>query len=144
MIPASGGSAGEGIGCPCPYSWASLVAQLALRCGRPRFDPLVGKICWRQERLLTPVFWPGELHTLYSPWGRKELDTTERFSLLQDDFREEKEELNEKYRSIHSRKRNVINSSGKFYRTYLFHLCISDSQYTSFIWVYLIVPFDAA
>ena len=26
----------------------------------------------------TPVFWPGELHGLmYSPWGHKELDTTE-------------------------------------------------------------------
>ena len=25
----------------------------------------------------TPVFWPGEFHGLYSPWGRKELDTTE-------------------------------------------------------------------
>ena len=29
----------------------------------------------------TPVFWPGEFHGLYSPWGRKELDTTERLSL---------------------------------------------------------------
>ena len=29
----------------------------------------------------TPVFWPGEFHELYSPWGRKELDTTERLSL---------------------------------------------------------------
>ena len=25
--------------------------------------------------------WPGELHGLYSPWGHKELDTTERLSL---------------------------------------------------------------
>ena len=36
---------------------------------------------WRKERLPTPVFWPGEFHGLYSSWGRKELDTTERFSL---------------------------------------------------------------
>ena len=28
-----------------------------------------------------PIFWPGEFHGLYSPWGRKELDTTERLSL---------------------------------------------------------------
>ena len=34
------------------------------------------------ERLPTPVFWPGEFHGLYSPWGPKELDTTERLSLL--------------------------------------------------------------
>ena len=31
---------------------------------------------------LTPVFWPGEFHGLYSPWGHKELDTTERLSLF--------------------------------------------------------------
>ena len=40
-----------------------------------------GKIPWRRERLPTPVFWPGVFHGLYSPWGRKELDTTERLSL---------------------------------------------------------------
>ena len=38
---------------------------------------LVGKIPWRMEQLPTPVFWPGEFHWLYSPWGHKELDTTE-------------------------------------------------------------------
>jgi len=44
-------------------------------------QPLVGKIPWRRERLPTPVFWPGEFHGLYSPWGCKELDTTEQLSL---------------------------------------------------------------
>ena len=34
-------------------------------------------IYWRRERLPTPVLWPGEFHRLYSPWGRKESDTTE-------------------------------------------------------------------
>ena len=29
----------------------------------------------------TPIFWPGEFHGLYSPWGRKQLDTTERLAL---------------------------------------------------------------
>ena len=29
-----------------------------------------------------PVFWPGEFHALYSPWGRKQLETAERFSLI--------------------------------------------------------------
>ena len=38
---------------------------------------------WRRERLPTPVFWPGEFHGLYSPWGRKESDTTEQLSLSQ-------------------------------------------------------------
>ena len=31
--------------------------------------------------LPTPVFWPGEFHGLYGPWGRRESDTTERLSL---------------------------------------------------------------
>ena len=60
--------------------WASLVAQLVkncLQCGKPGFDPWVGKIPWRRERLPTPVFWPGEFHGLYSPRGHKESDTTE-------------------------------------------------------------------
>ena len=30
--------------------------------------------------LPTPVFWPGEFHGLYSLWGHKESDTTERLS----------------------------------------------------------------
>ena len=47
----------------------------------PGIDPWVGKIPWRRERLPTPVFWPGEFHGLYSPWGHKELDTTEWLSL---------------------------------------------------------------
>ena len=34
---------------------------------RPGFDPGVGKIPWRRERLPTPVFWPGELHGLCRP-----------------------------------------------------------------------------
>ena len=34
-----------------------------------------------RERLPTPVFWPGEFQGLYSPWGRKEWDTTEQLSL---------------------------------------------------------------
>ena len=33
---------------------------------------------WRKEKLPIPVFWPREFHGLYSAWGRKESDTTER------------------------------------------------------------------
>ena len=36
------------------------------------FDPWVGTIPWRRERLPTPVFWPGEFHGLYSSRGCKE------------------------------------------------------------------------
>ena len=60
---------------------AQLVKRIHLQCRRPGFDPWVRKIPWRRERLPTPVFWPGELQGLYSPWGRKELDTTEWLSL---------------------------------------------------------------
>ena len=84
MIPRLRRSTGEGIGYPLQYCWVSLVAQLVKNLpamGRLGFDPWVGKIPWRMERLPTPVFWPGEFHGLYSPWGRKELDTYEQLSL---------------------------------------------------------------
>ena len=32
---------------------------------------------WSTAMLFYSGFWPGEFHGLYSPWGRKELDTTE-------------------------------------------------------------------
>ena len=60
--------------------WASLVAQLVKNppaMPETGFYPWVGKIPWRKERLPPPVFWPGEFHGLYSPWGRKKLDMTE-------------------------------------------------------------------
>ena len=46
------------------------------------FDPWAGKFLWRREWQSTPVFLPGEFHGQrslagYSPWGRKELDTTQ-------------------------------------------------------------------
>ena len=64
----------------------SLVAQrlsVCLECRRPGFDPWVGKIPWRRKWQPTPVLLPGESHggrslVSYSPWGRKESDTTER------------------------------------------------------------------
>ena len=65
---------------------ASLVAQLVKNLPamwETWVQSLVGKILWRRERLPTPVSWPGEFHGPYSPWGRKESDTTKRliFSL---------------------------------------------------------------
>ena len=57
----------------------NIVAQLVKNLpgkerGRPRFDPSVGEIPWRRERLLTPVLWPGEFRGLYSSWGLKGYD----------------------------------------------------------------------
>ena len=82
--PGSGRSTGEGIGYPLLILglllWLSR-KRIHLQYGRPGFDPWVGKIPWRCERLSTPVFWPGEFHGLYNPWGRRESDTTGRISL---------------------------------------------------------------
>ena len=58
-----------------------MVKKSACSVGRPGFDPWVGKNPWRREWLSTQVSWPGEFHGLYSPWGHKESDMTERLSL---------------------------------------------------------------
>ena len=47
----------------------SVVNRIHLQCKRPGFDPSVGKIPWRRERLATPVFWPREFHGLYIVHG---------------------------------------------------------------------------
>ena len=44
--------------------------------------PRLGRFPWRREWLPSPVFLPGEFHGQrslvgYSPWGRKESDTTD-------------------------------------------------------------------
>ena len=46
----------RGWGLPLWLSWQNI----HLQCGRPGFNPWVGKIPWRGKRLPTPVFWPGE------------------------------------------------------------------------------------
>ena len=47
-----------------PAIWETWVRSLGWK------DPL-------EKGMVTAVFWPGEFHGLYSPWGCKELDTTE-------------------------------------------------------------------
>ena len=47
-----------------------------------RFNPWARKILWRRKWQPTPVFLPGESHGQrslvgYSPWGRKESETSE-------------------------------------------------------------------
>ena len=72
------------LGYPLQYSWASLVLQLVKNPPAMWFNPWVGKILWRWERLPTAAIWTEEFHGLYSPWGHKEWDMTEQlsFSLL--------------------------------------------------------------
>ena len=48
-----------------PAMWETWVRSLGGE------DPL------EKGKATTPVFWPREFHGLYSPWGRKESDTTE-------------------------------------------------------------------
>ena len=43
--------------------------------------PGLGRSPGEGESLPTPVYCPAEFHGLYSPWGHKELDTTEGLSL---------------------------------------------------------------
>ena len=66
---------------------ARLVKNLPAQCKRYGFHPWVGKIPWRRKWQPTPVFLSGESHghrslVDYSPWGHKELDTTEQLSFL--------------------------------------------------------------
>ena len=57
--------------------------RICQQCGRFGYDPWIGMILWRREWQPTPIFLPGESHGQrsslvgYSPWGRKESDTTE-------------------------------------------------------------------
>ena len=53
----------------------------------PGFDPWVRKMPWRRKCQSTPILLPGKFHGQrslvgYSPWGCKELDTTERLHFL--------------------------------------------------------------
>ena len=64
------------------YIGSSLVAQLVKNLPA-MWETWVPSLGWEDllesKWLSTPVFWPGELHGLYSPWGRKEPDTIEHF-----------------------------------------------------------------
>ena len=68
-IPGSGWSAREGIPYPLQYSWASLVAHLVKNLPA-MWEAWVWSLGW-EERLSIPLFWSGEFHGRYSPWGYK-------------------------------------------------------------------------
>ena len=66
---------------PSWLRWSSI----CLQCGRPGFNPWVGKIPWRRKWQPTPVFLPGKSHGQrnlvdysLSLWDNKDSDTTER------------------------------------------------------------------
>ena len=81
---------------PRAHNWSQIWTQHCLTPSLPAFCyfiipsqfrrlgfyPWVGKIPWRKEWQLTPVFLPGKFHRQrslvgYSPWGHKESDKTE-------------------------------------------------------------------
>ena len=72
-IPGLGRCPGERLGYPLQYFGTSLVAQLVKN--PPVRDlgsiPGLGKSPREEKRLATPVFWPGEFHGFFSPWGHK-------------------------------------------------------------------------
>ena len=58
--------------------WWLRQKRVCLQCGRPGFDPWVGKILWRRKWQPTPVLLPGKSHGWrslvgYSPWGHKKV-----------------------------------------------------------------------
>ena len=91
-IPGLGRSSGEGIGYPLHYSWASLVAQLVKNLPAMR-ETWVWSLGWEEPlekgkathssilewELLIPEF---QGLYIYSPWGHKELGTTEQLSYI--------------------------------------------------------------
>ena len=85
MIPESGRSAGEGIGYPLQYSWASLVAQL-VKNPPAMWETWVLSLGWEypleKGKATHSSILAWRFHGLYSPWGCKELDTIELLSLL--------------------------------------------------------------
>ena len=81
-IPRLGRSAGERIRYPLQYSWAALVAHLVKNLPAT-WETWARFLGWEDplEKRKILVFWPGEFHGLYSPWGHKESDMTEWLSL---------------------------------------------------------------
>ena len=76
--------------CTSVFLASSGFSWICLQCGRPGFDPWVGKIPWRRGWQPTPIFLPIIFHrdnphgqrclAGYKPWGRKESDMTEQLS----------------------------------------------------------------
>ena len=83
MIPGSGRSAGEEIGYPLKYSWASLVAQLVKN--PPAMQEIwVRSLGWEDspgEGKGYPLQYSGLENSMDYPWGGKESDTTKQLSL---------------------------------------------------------------
>ena len=58
-----------------------MVKNPPCNAGDPGSIPGLGRSAGEGKKLPTPIFWPGELHGLYSPWAHRELDRMEQLSL---------------------------------------------------------------
>ena len=54
--------------------------ESACNVGDPSLIPGLGRFPWRRKWQPIPAFLPAESHGQYSPWGRKESDTTSQLS----------------------------------------------------------------
>ena len=91
LIPGSRRPPGERTGYPLQYSWVSLVAQL-VKNPAAMWETWVRSLSWESFPLDPFPLEKGKAThssilawkipwTVYSPWGRKESDTTEQLSL---------------------------------------------------------------
>ena len=62
------------------FPHSSVGKETSCNAGDPSSIPGLGRSVGRRKKLPTPGFWPGEFHGLYSSWGGKESDRTERLS----------------------------------------------------------------
>ena len=85
LIPGSGRWAGEGVGYPPQYSWASLVARL-VKIPHAMLETWVRSLGWKSlgEGKGYPLQYSGQRSLMgYSPWGHEELDAAEWLTLSQ-------------------------------------------------------------
>jgi len=73
--------------------------ESACNAGELGSIPGLGRSPWRRERLLIPVFWPGEFHGLYSPWGLQRVGYDLSFHFSLSGAGEERQEIAERDRT---------------------------------------------
>ena len=76
LIPELGKSAGEGIGCPPQFSWASLLAQLVKNLPAV-WETWVQSLGWEDPLEKETATYSSILTWRYSPWSCKDSDMTE-------------------------------------------------------------------
>ena len=111
----------------CAIEWASLVAQLVKNPPAMQetwVQSLIREDTLEKGKATTPVFWPEEFHGLYSPWGCKESDTTERISLAiiactMEYFSTNKLEQNTVICSTMHRCENMLSEKSHEHRTHI-------------------------